>query len=37
MKMIENKHAKMKDEMENQQLKYYMELRDKKIAYIRHM
>jgi hypothetical protein len=37
MKMIENKHKQLNHEVENQQLKYYLELRDKKVAYIQHM
>lgn len=37
MKMIENKHKQLNHEVENQQLKYYLELRDKKVAYVQHM
>jgi hypothetical protein len=37
MKMIQNKHKKLNEDLQNQQLKYYLELRDKKVAYIQHM
>lgn len=36
-KMIETKQKKLNEEIQDQQLKYYLELRDKKVAYIRHM
>ncbi len=37
MKMIQNKHKKLNEDLQSQQLKYYLELRDKKVAYIQHM
>jgi hypothetical protein len=37
MKMIANKHRALNERLEEKQLGYYLELRDKKVAYIRHM
>ena len=36
-KTLEMKHKKLQQEIQNQELGYYLKLREKKIAYVRHM